>query len=127
MKTASFFTTPMEGRISIARLAPRRYPKGYRIFSKLAPGQWFNSVGEEEYRVLFAEEILSKLDPQATWEALHALVAPHDPVLLCWEKPGEFCHRRLVACWFEEHLGVTVPELTPQTASVRPTTLFDVK
>jgi len=105
----------MEGRISIARLAPRRHPAGYRIFSKLAPGKWFNSVSEEEYRVLFAEEVLAVLDPQATWDALHALAGPHEPILLCWEKPGEFCHRRIVATWFEEHLGVKVPELTPPT------------
>ena len=31
--------------------------------------------------------------------------------MLCWEPPGKFCHRRLVAKWLEEHLGVDVPEL----------------
>jgi hypothetical protein len=30
---------------------------------------------------------------------LTALVSPHDPVLLCWERAGAFCHRRLVADW----------------------------
>lgn len=118
MKTASFFTTPMEGRISIARLAPRRHPAGYRIFSKLAPGKWFNSVDEETYRLLFADEILANLDPQATWDALHVLAAGQEPILLCWEKPGEFCHRRLVAAWFEEKLGVIVPETVPAPADV---------
>ncbi len=117
MKTASFYTTPPEGRISIARFAPRRHPAGYRVFSKLAPGKWFNSVTEAEYRRRFAEEILAPLDPQATWDALHALAAPYEPLLLCYEKPGEFCHRRLVANWFEQHLGVTVDELVPATVA----------
>jgi hypothetical protein len=122
MKTASFSTTPMEGRISIARLAPRRHPAGYRICSKLAPGKWFNSVSEEEYRRLFAAEILAPLDPQAMWDTLHAMASPHEPILLCWEEPGAFCHRRLVASWFEERLGVEVPELLP-AASAGPLTL----
>jgi hypothetical protein len=31
-------------------------------------------------------------------------------VLLCWEKPRDACHRRLVAEWFEHRLGIEVPE-----------------
>jgi len=34
-----------------------------------------------------------------------------DAILLCWENSGVFCHRRLVAEWFEEELGVSVPEV----------------
>jgi hypothetical protein len=30
--------------------------------------------------------------------------------MLCWEAPGEFCHRRLVAEWLEGELGIQVPE-----------------
>jgi len=33
-----------------------------------------------------------------------------DVVLLCWEKRGVACHRRLVAEWLETELGITVPE-----------------
>ncbi len=116
MKTASFFTTSLEGRVSIARMAPRQHPAGYRIFKKLAPGKWFHSATEEEYRALYAAEILAPLDPQATWDALHTLAAPYEPILLCWERPGEFCHRCLVAAWFEEMLEVPVRELVLLTA-----------
>jgi hypothetical protein len=45
------------------------------------------------------------LDPRELYEALG-----EEAVLLCWEKPGEGCHRRLVAEWFEASLGVVVPE-----------------
>jgi hypothetical protein len=31
-------------------------------------------------------------------------------VLLCWELPGEPCHRLLFARWWEEHTGQRVPE-----------------
>jgi uncharacterized protein YeaO (DUF488 family) len=32
-------------------------------------------------------------------------------VLLCFEKPGQFCHRRVLAEWIEEQTGQVVPEL----------------
>lgn len=126
MKTSSFFSPslPSEGRISIARFAPRRHPKGYRVYSRLAPGKWFNSVNEAMYRKLFAEQLLGR-DPQATWDELRSLAGGAEPILLCWEEPGVFCHRRLVAIWFEEHLGVTVPEMDPAAPLlVQPPTLF---
>ena len=31
--------------------------------------------------------------------------------LLCLEKNNEFCHRHIVAAWFEDELGITVPEI----------------
>jgi hypothetical protein len=30
--------------------------------------------------------------------------------MLCWEKPGEGCHRRICAEWLETALGIVVPE-----------------
>ncbi len=120
MKTSCFSLYKGDGRISIARYAPRNTPAGYRIYSKLAPGTWFNSVSEAKYNELFRNEILARLDPQRTWDELHAMTGGYEPVLLCWEKPGEFCHRHLVAGWFERELGVTVseydPKATPQQA-----------
>jgi len=62
-------------------------------------------MGEEEYRQKY-QAILARLDPRKVYEDLG-----QEAVLLCWEQPGEFCHRRLVAAWLEEALGVTVPEL----------------
>ena len=116
MKTASFFTFTGEGRVSIARYAPRATPAGFRVFASLAPGPWFNKVGGDEYKRRFATEIIGRLDPAETWDRLHQLVAPGvEPVLLCWEKPPwteeNFCHRRIVAEWFGEKLGFTIDEM----------------
>lgn len=117
MKTASFFTYQGPGRISIARSAPRRTPSGFRVFRDLAPGKWFNSVDRAEYRELYLREILGRLDPRQTHERLIELAGPAEPVLLCWEKPPfdskNWCHRRMVAEWFGETLGIEVPELEP--------------
>ncbi|EDR9549881.1 DUF488 domain-containing protein [Salmonella enterica] len=120
MKTSCFSLYKGDGRISIARHAPRNTPAGYRIYNRLAPGPWFNSVSEAKYNELFRNEILAPLDPQRTWDELHALAGGYEPVLLCWERPGEFCHRHLVSDWFERELGITVseydPKATPQQA-----------
>jgi len=35
---------------------------------------------------------------------------PDGTILLCYESPGDFCHRRLLADWIERHTGVVVPE-----------------
>jgi hypothetical protein len=57
-----------------------------------------------DYDARFAE-LLAQLDPAEIYQTLG-----ENAVLLCWEKPGDACHRRLVAEWIEQHLGVEVPE-----------------
>ena len=132
MKTASFFTYTGPGRISIARFPPRNTPAGFKVYRKLAPGEWFNSVEIAEYLERFHAEILAPLDPQAVWDELHRLTYPHEPVLLCWEKPPvaalelpghDFCHRRIVAEWLEGRLGHRVEELDPKREGSRQRTL----
>jgi hypothetical protein len=121
MKTASFFTYQGPGRVSIARFAPRGTPKGFRIFKALAPGSWFNSVSREEYEKRFAVEILAPLDANVVANQLQELAGEGvEPHLLCWERPPfddresdgtNWCHRRIVAQWFQDKLGIEVPEL----------------
>ena len=132
MKTASFQTFTGNGRISIARFAPRWTPAGFRVFAALAPGPWFNKVGPDEYRERFDREIIGRLDPAKTWDQLHTIAGPDtEPVLLCWEKPPwteqNWCHRRIVAGWLERALGVTIDELplpTPAARAVKQGGLF---
>lgn len=112
MKTASFFTYTGPGRISIARFAPRGTPAGFSVYRKLAPRTDMLKMERAEYEPLY-NEILAALDPQQIWGELHALVHPHEPVLLCWERlhrPGEWCHRQMVAEWFSQELGFQLVE-----------------
>ena len=79
----------------------------------------------EVYKLEFHKQVLNKLMPQLMY---NELIAQHteDVVLLCFEKlekPGDFCHRRIVATWFECHLGVDVPEWAPPP-TVRSTLSF---
>jgi hypothetical protein len=128
VKTSSFRLYTGPGRISIARYAPRGTPAGFRIFAGLAPGSWFNSVSNEEYLRRYNEEILAKLDPKETYYRLGDMAAPHEPVLLCYEVPPftaigglpeadaengkqNWCHRRIVANFFQDALGIAVEEM----------------
>lgn len=117
VKTASFFSYAGPGRVSIARYVPRGLAPGYRIYRALAPGPWFNSVPYERYLELYNTQ-LAALEPKQVWNDLQSLVAPHEPVLLCWERPPlsvtHWCHRTMVAQWFALQLGHTVSELEPR-------------
>lgn len=118
MKTASHFTFFGPGRVVISRGSPRGVPAGYKMFKKLAPTAELlrADLPEDEYRVRFRAETLDQLDPQKTWDEVHALHGPDvEPVLQCFERPPltkcNFCHRRMVADWFKETLGHDVPEV----------------
>ncbi len=89
--------------VGIARGVPRWF-KG-RSERSLAPTWAMLKMSAADYDLRF-DEILEKLDPQATYDLLG-----ENGVILCWEKPGDKCHRRRVAEWFETELGVVVPEL----------------
>lgn len=112
MKTASWFTYTGPGRVSISRGTPRGTSKGYKLFKKLAPGPWFNSVDEETYIKLFYEQ-LEKLDPVEIVEQIEALHQNDEPVLLCYENPNHktWCHRAIVSVWLHDQLGLVVPEV----------------
>ena len=53
----------------------------------------------------FYDKVLSKLNPQEEYDKLD------EHILLCYENENEFCHRQIVAAWFELMLGVVVPEV----------------
>jgi uncharacterized protein YeaO (DUF488 family) len=38
----------------------------------------------------------------------------HHLALLCYEKPGDPCHRRMVAEWLEKGNNISVPEFIPE-------------
>ena len=88
--------------VAIARGTPRTY-RGRR-FKTLAPTWAMLKLPREEYDRQF-DAILDSLEAQQVYEELG-----ENAVLLCWEAPEFWCHRRRVAEWFEEQLGVSVPE-----------------
>ncbi|MGM9834946.1 MAG: hypothetical protein ACI31M_04135 [Bacilli bacterium] len=88
-----------------------------RCYPKLAPKLsfwkvWHDNIGvisEEENIKYYIQEywnqVLSKLDPEDVYRELD------NSILLCYESNMEFCHRHIVAAWFEILLGIKVPEI----------------
>jgi len=86
-------------------------------YPKLAPKLsfwkvWHDNIGkisEEENNRYYVNEyykqVLSKLDPEEVYRELD------NSILLCYEPITKFCHRHIVAAWFELFLDVDVPEV----------------
>ena len=56
-----------------------------------------------KYVELYNKEVLSKLDAIDVCIDLYNISNGNAVVLLCYEKPGDFCHRHIVADWLEKH------------------------
>lgn len=109
-------------------------PDGYNglEYKKLAPKWWFFKQWKEThdndfYIENFNKEVLSVTSPQKVMMDIRNLIAfvygvdrvdyserwwenvPYDIYLVCYEKPGDFCHRYLVADWFTAN-GIEVKE-----------------
>ncbi len=112
MKTSYFGNKAVANNlnaISIARYAPRWWGQGRRYIA-LAPSSDLLNRSKAglpwlEYVKEYQRDVLGNLDPVK----VHADLS--DSILCCWEKPGEDCHRRLVAEWIEKHTGIKVPEM----------------
>jgi uncharacterized protein (DUF488 family) len=96
--------------VCIALGTPRFY-KGLS-YKKIAPERSMLKLEGEAY-IRSYNRLLSGLDPRQTVEDLRSLTgnAAH-AALLCYEKPGTLCHRRLVAEWLKNSLGMEVEEIT---------------
>jgi hypothetical protein len=114
IKTSSWFDVMPANhvRIGISRGVPRCMAAGYRVFRKLAPGPWFNSVGVEEYYQRYCAEILGPLNPHDVAAELAEMAAGGVAVMLCYERAGsgQWCHRALAAAWLAQALGIVIPE-----------------
>ena len=92
--------------ISICGKAPQWY-KGLQ-YKKLAPKydffmKWKENHDNDYYIKCFNEQVLSELNPHQVLNELYNLSKDKDIALICYEKPSNFCHRHLVAEWFNKH------------------------
>lgn len=96
--------------VSIARF--NRFWKGEEFKLLAPPAEIIKIEDEEFYTKLYYEKVLNKLNPQEICNQLG-----DNAVLLCYEKWADiesgktFCHRRIVAKWLEDNLGIKVEEL----------------
>lgn len=88
-----------------------------KAITKLAPKRafwdiWYNNIGkipEEENIRYYIEEyykqVLSKVDIE------DLLKDEKDPILLCYEKGQDFCHRHVLAEYIEMKYGIKVRDI----------------
>lgn len=96
---SSFFTYHGKNGIAISRSVPSSW-NGERCI-ELAPSwdllnEYKRTGNEKRYTERYQKEVLDKLDKAEMKKKLAG------KVLLCWCKPGQFCHRHLVLKWLNE-------------------------
>lgn len=96
--------------ISICGKAPEWY-KGIQ-YKKLAPKydffmQYKEDGDESHYVKCYDERVTGILNADQVVKEIYSLLSEPDKekdvALICYEKPGDFCHRHLVAKWLNEH------------------------
>lgn len=68
-------------------------------------------ISRETYTIEYLKAIDDQYTPKSLFRELESIYLGKDPVLLCFEKKGAFCHRRLLADWLQADTGVTIGEL----------------
>lgn len=90
-------------------------------YKKLAPKWTFWKIwkdniskkGNNEYYIKeYYNQVLSLLNPNIVLYELEKLSGNSDMVvLLCYEKPQDFCHRHIVADWITKNTKMNIKEL----------------
>lgn len=116
ISTSSYKGLDTPGYLKVSISMDRGASAGYsgKCYLDLAPkrgfwDKWRKNIGvvsEEENTRFYIEEyykqVLSKLDPLKVYKDLEY------STLLCYEDSEEFCHRHVVAAWFNLLLGNTI-------------------
>jgi hypothetical protein len=98
--------------VAISRGVPRGW-LGRRYLHLAPPRNLIRMTEPERFIKLYRAEILDRLDPSKVIQDLGG----DDLVMVCWEPPGEFCHRQVVAAWLKKELGLEVLEFNPKLRS----------
>ena len=79
------------------QVAPRRYMLDDRLT-------------DEEYIRMYRNDVLRLVDARSFIQDLERVSRGMDVALCCFEKPGDFCHRHILAKWLNEQTGIEVSE-----------------
>ena len=92
--------------ISIARFNPKWYTG--LSYIDLAPtksilSRYKETFDERTYVEAYRNIVLKRFDPDQLESDLYRLAQNSRIVLLCYEKPTDFCHRHIVSAWLNKH------------------------
>lgn len=87
----------------------------------VAPTRYMVSgpCSHEEYLRLY-DQILAKQDAHTVIKQIEFLSDGKDVALCCYEKPGQFCHRHLLAKWLTDNTGIEIKEFGQEKEEVKP-------
>ena len=96
----------------------RYVPKGYSGVRELrfAPSRrllmsYKKGLSSELYTKAFFNELIDKENVYSVFKDLASLSHGRDIVLCCYEKAGDFCHRRLIADFVSSNWNYDIKEL----------------
>lgn len=100
--------------ISISRFPPKFFD-GKKALG-LAPSEYIlkryknKEIDEEQYTKEYIEYLESRRDKIIEYLTKLSL-SERKVVFLCYEKSGDFCHRRILADWFNKNTGFSCEEI----------------
>ena len=86
--------------------------KGMKTIYELTPTKEILSLKDspDSYTIKYFN-LLDNLDAETILDEIEQLSNKQDCVLLCYEKPFQFCHRHIVADWLKTNLNIEVREI----------------
>lgn len=105
--------------ISIARWKPRWYTG--LAYLDVAPKAFMlkDDITRSQYIEGYNRYVLDALDARKILDDIARLSGGRDAALLCYEKPGDFCHRHLLADWLREKTGADIEEFVTDSRGSR--------
>lgn len=115
--------------VSVARWQPRYCPVACVMLDVAPTVYMLKEATSEQYDAEY-QKILSRLDVPGFIKRLEIASGGKDVALCCYEKPGEFCHRHVLAEYLTKQTGIEIEEFvatppTPLPPKIDTPSLFD--
>ena len=106
--------------ISISLWKPKWY-EGLQLL-QVAPKAFMlkEDLTRQQYVDCYKRYVTDRLRVEQVVNWIEQLSGGKDAALLCYEKPGDFCHRHLLAQWMTEQSGLVVEEWEPDGEQKNP-------
>lgn len=121
----SYFACPLIDRerhflVQVANSVPKGFRPDTGLYSAIPDWRTIVApfkdgfIDADEYRIRYRRQLDGRKESiRREMETVTALAsrAGKEPVLVCYEKTGDFCHRHILAGWLKENLDIEVFEL----------------
>ncbi len=98
-------------KIICVAIGKPRFIAGIPQMLNVCPTRYMVSgpCSHDEYLKLY-DRILASQDATQVVKQIEMLSGGKDVALCCYEKPGDFCHRHILAKWITENTGIEITE-----------------